>query len=364
VSRSHSQRSASPSRATPPPPDPAPGSLSPDALGRALLPLRAFLGFTFCFAGLQKLANPGFFQATNPGSIQAQMAAAARRSPIHALISPLTHLAVPLGLLIAVAELAIGLGTLLGLWQRLAAAGGVALSLMLFLTVSFHTSPYYTGADIVFVFAWTPLLLAGAGPLLSADAAIAARARARQGPRRPSAEEASRREVMMKGTLTAVAAVAGLILGGVVAGLGRLAGGTNNNNSGTAQLAPAQSSPASSPTPSPSGTGGAGSSHPAGTAIGPAKDVPVGGAAAFSDPRTGDPSLVIQHTAGKFVAFDAVCPHAGCTVQYEQSADLIVCPCHGSQFNAATGAVEVGPAATGLTPITVAEGSNGQLYAT
>ena len=27
-------------------------------LGRALLPLRAFLGFTFCFAGLQKLANP------------------------------------------------------------------------------------------------------------------------------------------------------------------------------------------------------------------------------------------------------------------------------------------------------------------
>ena len=149
-------------------------------LGRALLPLRAFLGFTFCFAGLQKLANPGFFQASNPGSIQAQLAGAARRSPIHTLISPLTHLAVPLGLLIAVAELAVGLGTLLGLWQRLAAAGGVALSLMLFLTVSFHASPYYTGADIVFAFAWTPLLLAGAGPLLSADAAIAARARARR----------------------------------------------------------------------------------------------------------------------------------------------------------------------------------------
>ena len=183
-------------------------------LGRALLPLRAFLGFTFCFAGLQKLANPGFFQASNPGSIQAQLAGAARRSPIHALISPLTHLAVPLGLLIAVAELAIGLGTLLGLWQRLAAAGGVALSLMLFLTVSFHASPYYTGADIVFAFAWTPLLLAGGGPLLSADAAIAARARAQRGSRRVSAEEASRREVVLKGTVTAVAAVAGLILGG------------------------------------------------------------------------------------------------------------------------------------------------------
>jgi thiosulfate dehydrogenase [quinone] large subunit len=332
-------------------------------LGRALLPLRAFLGFTFCFAGLQKLANPGFFQATNPGSIQAQLAGAVRRSPIHALISPLTHLAVPLGLLIAVAELAIGLGTLLGLWQRLAAAGGVALSLMLFLTVSFHTSPYYTGADIVFAFAWTPLLLAGAGPLLSADAAIAARARARQGRRRPSAEEVSRREVVMKGTVTAVAAVTGLILGGVVAGLGRLAGGTKNN-SGAAPLSPAQSASAPASAPSSSSPSGAGGGHPAGTVIGPAKDVPVGGAASFSDPRTGDPSIVIQHTAGKFVAFDAVCPHAGCTVEYAQSANLIVCPCHGSQFNTATGAVEVGPAATGLTPITIAEGGNGQLYAT
>jgi thiosulfate dehydrogenase (quinone) large subunit len=323
-------------------------------LGRALLPLRAFLGFTFCFAGLQKLANPGFFQASNPGSIQVQLAGAVRRSPVHALISPLTHLAVPLGVLIAVAELAIGIGTLLGLWQRLAAAGGVALSLLLFLTVSFHSSPYYTGADIVFAFAWTPLLLAGAGPLLSADAAIAARARARRGTRKVSAEEASRREVMLKGTVTAVAAAGGLVLGGVVAGLGRLAGGTKHN-SGTAAL-PSPAQPASA-----SNTGG---SRPAGTAIGPAKDVPVGGAASFTDPGTGDPSIVIQATAGKFVAFDAVCPHAGCSVEYDQSAALIVCPCHGSQFNAATGAVEVGPAAAGLKPITIAKGSNGQLYVT
>jgi len=328
-------------------------------LGRALLPLRAFLGFTFCFAGLQKLANPGFFQAINPGSIQAQLAGAVRRSPIHALISPLTHVAVPLGLLIAVAELAIGIGTLLGLWQRLAAAGGVALSLLLFLTVSFHSSPYYTGADIVFVFAWTPLLLAGAGPLLSADAAIVARARARRGSRRVNAEEASRREVVLKGTVTAMAAAAGLVLGGVVAGLGRLAGGTKASNSGTTLSAPPSSASQQGPTAS-----GSGGSHPAGTAIGPAKDVPVGGAASFSDPRTGDPSIVIQAKAGKFVAFDAVCPHAGCTVGYDQAAAVIVCPCHGSQFNAATGAVESGPAPTGLTPITIAEGGNGQLYAT
>lgn len=360
MSRSRSRRGPSrPSASPPPPPGPAPGSLSPGRLGLALLPLRAFLGFTFCFAGLQKLANPGFFQASNPGSIQVQLAGAARRSPIGALISPLTHVAVLLGVLIAVAELAIGLGTVLGLWQRLAAAGGVVLSLSLFLAVSFHASPYYTGADIVFAFAWTPLLLAGSGPFVSADTALAARARARQGSRRMSSEEASRRELMLKGAATAVTAAAGLILAGVVAGIGRLAGGVKNSP-GSPQLSPAQPAPRAA-APSPSAAGG---SHPAGTAIGPAKDVPVGGSASFTDPRTGDPSIVIQRTAGKFVAFDAVCPHAGCTVGYDQSAALLICPCHGSQFNASTGAVEVGPAATGLKPITIAKDSSGQLFAT
>ena len=49
------------------------------------------------------------------------------------------------------------------------------LSLTLFPTVSFHSSPYYTGADIVFFFAWVPLLLAGSGGVLSLDGVIAAR---------------------------------------------------------------------------------------------------------------------------------------------------------------------------------------------
>jgi thiosulfate dehydrogenase (quinone) large subunit len=347
-----------------------PAPAAPDLIGRTLLPLRAFLGFTFCFAGLQKLANPAFFDAANPISIQAQLAGAARRSPIHALIGPLAHVAIPLGLLIAFGELAIGAGTLLGLWQRVAAAGGIVLSLMLFLTVSFHSAPYYTGADIVFVFAWTPLALAGAGPVLSADAAIAARARRASGARpsrRISAQEASRREVVLKGTVTAVVAVASLFLGGAVAGLGRLAGrGTTSAGGGTA-LSPSAPPPATahaSGTPAgASGTpAGAGGGHPAGTAIGPAKDVPVGGAAGFSDPGTGDPSIVLQPKSGTFLAFDAVCPHAGCTVEYDPSAKLLVCPCHGSQFSASTGAVQLGPAAAGLTPIKIAEGGDGQLY--
>jgi thiosulfate dehydrogenase [quinone] large subunit len=148
--------------------------------GWALLPLRLFLGVTFCFAGIQKLANPNFFDANSPSSIQAQLIASIRISPLHELLGHLLRFAVPIGVMIAVAELAVGLGTILGLWTQVAAAGGVVLAFVLFLSVSFHSSPYYTGADIVFVFAWLPLVLAGSGGVLSLDAVIKARVAAEQ----------------------------------------------------------------------------------------------------------------------------------------------------------------------------------------
>ena len=349
---------------------PVPASPTPDVLGRVLLPLRAFLGFTFCFAGLQKLANPRFFDAADPASIQAQLAGAARRSPVHPLISPLTHVAVPLGILIALGELAVGVGTLLGFRARLAAAGGLVLSLMLFLTVSFHSAPYYTGADIVFAFAWTPLLLAGSGSVLSLDAAIkdwarqqaaAARGQARRSG--PAVSAVRRREVVLRGMTTAAVAALSLVIGGLAAGLGRLAGGTAGRAGPSSLPSTAASVPVATATPGRSSAAKP-TRVPSGTAIGPAADVPVGQAASFQDPATGDPSIVIQPRPGQFVAFDAVCPHAGCTVGYDPTAQVIVCPCHGSQFNASTGAVEVGPAATGLNKLAIAEGSNGQLYVT
>ncbi|MGD0255436.1 MAG: Rieske 2Fe-2S domain-containing protein [Acidimicrobiales bacterium] len=397
--------------------------------GWVLLPLRVFLGFTFSFAGLQKLANPGFFDASNPASIQAQLAGAARRSPVHVLVAPLAHVALPLGILIALAELAVGLGTLVGLWTRVAAAGGAFVSLMLFLTISFHSKPYYTGSDLVFVFAWTPLLLAGSGGVLCADAMLANRARRQIGAeasavvpvsftavrrvcgfyekgrcegrsgapceparcpyllecparaRRLAEAEIDRRTFALKSAAVAALAVMGLLGAGAVAGLSRLAGGSSNKpaasplRSGTgdgtnkstalADTSNAGSHGGSKAPASPSApTAGAGSVRPGGTRIGPARDVPIGGAASFQDPSTGDPSLVVQPRAGRFLAFDAVCPHAGCTVQYDMAAKLFICPCHGSEFNGTTGAVEIGPAATGLSHIGVSEGPDGQLYVT
>ena len=59
--------------------------------GYLLLPLRAFLGITFCYAGLQKLANPAYLDRNSPTSVYAQMHALEHQSPIGPLVSLSTH---------------------------------------------------------------------------------------------------------------------------------------------------------------------------------------------------------------------------------------------------------------------------------
>jgi thiosulfate dehydrogenase [quinone] large subunit len=327
------------------------------------MPLRLFLGVTFTFAGLQKLANPAFFRSSSPSSIHTQLVGAERSSPIHALLGGLVHVAPAVGAAIAVGEVAIGLGTLVGLWSRVAAAAGMALSLGLFLTVSFHASPYFTGADIVFLFAWTPLLLAGVAGAPALDTWFATR--------RPSSATGdrsgavSRREVVSKGAATGILAGVVVVLGGAVAGIGRAVGGGATTASGPTlggTGTTTTTTAAAGPTTTSAGTATTAAAPPAGKRLGAASEVPVGGSASFTDPASGDPGLVIQQTAGDFVAFDAVCPHAGCTVAYSRAAKVIACPCHGSEFDATTGAVLQGPASRGLGVIKVAEGSDGDLY--
>ncbi len=337
------------------------------ATGWALMPLRLFLGVTFLFAGLQKLADPQFFKDSSPSSIHAQLVGSARSSPIHALVGHLVSIAPAVGLVISLGEVAIGVGILVGLWMRVAAVAGMALSFGLFLTVSFHTSPYFTGSDIVFFFAWTPLVLAGAAGAAALDTWLAERATVPDGTapaERAGVDGVPRRTVLSKGALTGIVAAVVVIGSGVVAALGRAVGGTKTSASGSGSLA--GGAPATTTTNAAPGGSGSGptttTTAPSGTAVGPASSVPVGGSASFTDPASGDPALVIQQTAGEFLAFDAICPHAGCTVAYAQSARIIACPCHGSEFNPKTGAVIQGPATNGLTPITIIKGANGNLY--
>ncbi|HVC71228.1 MAG TPA: Rieske 2Fe-2S domain-containing protein [Acidimicrobiales bacterium] len=336
--------------------------------GWALLPLRGFLGVTFTFAGLQKLANPGFFDANNPISIQQQLKEAAHTSPIHAAISPLAHVAVPLGVVMALAELAIGIGALLGLFTRVAALGGMILSFALFLTISFHSSPFYTGSDIVFLFAWLPLLVAGSAGVFSVDAILASAPAtdpaARHRPPPAGAGAIDRRTFALRAAALGSAGAVGVVLAGLASGLGRLVGHYANFPAATdpGALGSGTTSPSTTST-APTSTTAPPARKPPGQVVGPASALTVGGAATFNDPKTGDPAVVLQPATGTFVAFDAICPHQGCTVAFNTDTRTFICPCHGSRFNGETGARISGPAPRGLTRITIAEGPDGNLYA-
>ncbi|MFD5587687.1 DoxX family protein [Streptomyces sp. NPDC058733] len=137
----------------------------------ALLPLRLFLGITFIYAGLDKLTDSSFFHATGAGSIGETMRSVRDSAAIPALVDLALKSPVGFGYAIAFGELAVGIGTLLGLLGRVAALGGALISLSLWLTVSWATSPYYFGNDLAYLMAWLPLVIAGT-PLFSLDALL------------------------------------------------------------------------------------------------------------------------------------------------------------------------------------------------
>ncbi|MFD4694703.1 DoxX family protein [Streptomyces sp. NBC_00683] len=153
-----------------------PRSLRERARQYALLPLRIFLGVTFIYAGLDKLTDSAFMSASGDGSIGQLMEGVRDTSAIPALVDLALKSPEGFGYAIAIGELAVGLGTLVGLWARLAALGGALISLSLWLTVSWQTEPYYYGNDLIYLMAWLPLLLAGAAEF-SADAFLTSRRR-------------------------------------------------------------------------------------------------------------------------------------------------------------------------------------------
>lgn len=87
------------------------------------------------------------------------------------------------------------------------------------------------------------------------------------------------------------------------------------------------------------GSGGSGAPAAAGTTLGAASDVPVGGGAIFPDAQV----VVTQPTEGEFRAFSSLCTHQGCQVSEVTDAE-IVCTCHGSRFSIEDGSPVSGPA--------------------
>jgi len=155
-------------------------------------------------------------------------------------------------------------------------------------------------------------------------------------------------------------------LGGALAGCSTAAVPYDADEAGVAPNAPAQAAgpgsgamSSSGPMPSPAGTPGTGrmSSSPApsrtaratkkakvaGTVLGQASDIPVGGGAIYTAAKV----VVTQPSPGQYKAFSAVCTHVGCTMN-KVANGTIDCPCHGSEFKITNGAVVTGPAPSPL----------------
>jgi len=99
----------------------------------------------------------------------------------------------------------------------------------------------------------------------------------------------------------------------------------------------------------PSGTGSAPSGTDTPTEIATLADIPVGGSIVVE--VAGEQIVLSQPESGTVTAFSAVCTHQGCIVAPTEKE--LACPCHGSRFNAETGAVIEGPAARALPSVAV-----------
>jgi cytochrome b6-f complex iron-sulfur subunit len=131
-----------------------------------------------------------------------------------------------------------------------------------------------------------------------------------------------------------------VLIGAGVAGVAALAA-CGSKSSGAA-AAPAAATTATAA----SGGGGA-----AAAPLAQLSDIPVGGAISAKD--AGKPIILAQPTAGTVKGFSAICTHMGCTVAPSANGKELDCPCHGSKYNATTGAVIHGPAPRALAPVSV-----------
>ncbi|MGW0765060.1 QcrA and Rieske domain-containing protein [Streptomyces sp. NPDC002676] len=91
--------------------------------------------------------------------------------------------------------------------------------------------------------------------------------------------------------------------------------------------------------------------------LGAESEVGKGGAKLFRDHNV----VVSRDGSGALKAYSTICTHAGCAINKLDGTTLI-CPCHGSQFDAVTGKVVQAPATEPLNALPV-KAANGRIIA-
>ena len=259
--------------------------------------MRLWLGATWIYAGWDKASDPGFLTSGSPTFIGSQLAAYAQNSPIDFLLNKILDHATQVGILVMVAEFAIGFATLLWIAPTWAAFGGFVMSISLWLSSSWNVQPYFMASDSAYAILWLTYFLF------------------LYGSRRKSNISIDRRGFIR------VSSIAALTVAGV--GLGR--------------LVPKKA---------------------AAVSAGPAKIIEnsalaVGKVHNFTS-KSGSPAVLFKSKTGVY-AYSAVCTHEGCTVQYNSASKNLQCGCHGAVFDPGKdGTVVTGPTNEPLPKIKVA----------
>ena len=267
--------------------------------------MRLFLGVTWIYAGWDKASDPGFLTKGSPTFIGTQLAAFAQNSPIGFLLNHTIEHATQVGIFVMLSEFAIGFATLLFVAPTSAAFGGFAMATGLWLSSSFHTTPYFLASDSAYAILWLAYLL-----LLI-------------GNRRMPTFSIERRGAIRTGAIGAIAIIASFA--------GR-----------------------AFPKASAASTSAKSTAKASGKQIIKLADLKVGATYNFTHSSQGVPAVLFRTKAGVF-AYSAICTHQGCTVSYNSTSKHLKCPCHGAEFDPANGAkAGAGPTQTPLSKIKVA----------
>jgi thiosulfate dehydrogenase [quinone] large subunit len=341
----------------------------------AALLLRAFLGGTMLYAGVDKtILDPRFLQPDGVGSIGETLRLfVTADGPLASLVNAVAvEQPVLIGAAMAGTQVLVGALLLSGSWVRLGALLGAAISLSLALTASWGVSPYYYGNDLPYFVAFLALAAIGDGGVLRAGAPVT------------RGHDPQRRAALFTGGGALLALLALVALDrSRLTGLFAPNSGSNTSPtpgatatpspSGAASGSPeptpsptASEAPAGSASPNPSATGGkTPQPSPSATAGGGSVGTVIAGGSSLSSGQAlnfsaGSTAAVLLKDGSTYRAFERACTHQGTNVDWEPANGSFYCSNHGARFSS-TGDAIVGPARTPLRPIAVSVAADGSV---
>ena len=265
----------------------------------AIRVLRAWLSFTWIYAGWDKATDPGFLTKGATGFIGDQLVAFSTNSPVSWLFSNLSEQAIAVGLFVIFSEFAVGIATLLWIAPTSAAFGGFLTSIILWLASTFYVSPFFLASNTAYAILWLVYFLTLVGNRRTVDIAL------------------DRRGAIRIGALS-LGAVAAALVGKAFTKVSETSNTTVTGSSQIIELAKLN----------------IGETHQF----------------ALSD---GMPAILFRTKTGVF-AYSATCTHQGCTVAYQSSNKSLYCPCHGAEFDPfKNGDVITGPTRDALPTVKV-----------